>query len=461
MSRRLRFIGLLAGTALTSPTLAAELQPDHIVVVIEENQPYSAIVGNPDAAYINNTLIKNGTLLTDYFATNHPSQPNYFDIFSGNDQGIGSPFLPAPNDNAVPVFKNGSGQVLPSPFALPFGPSVTGTGPSTKIGTDNPPPQTGFNPAIPFSSDPTQGATTPLNTPNLGHALIAAGKTFAGYSEDLLNPSGNGHGNPLAVKNVNSTGTVDYERKHAPWVDWVSNSPTGNQLPASVNQDLTAFQAIAATGNFSALPSLSFVIPNQTDDEHGNFAGGPNIKASDDFLKNQLGSYVDWAKNNNSMLIVTWDEDSFNPKVQRDALGNVVTHMYQKLDSSGNPVFDSHGAPVMVAQPVFVDNNGNPLPVDAFGLPSEVFFDNHVPLIVDGAGVAAGKLESDPNHFSLLRTLEDLEGIPTLSNDPTVTADVGATSFADALLREPTGLSLLLGGLPMFAVMRRRSRTGA
>src|SRR5262249_27884227 len=158
-------------------------------------------------------------------------------------------------------------------------------------GTDNPPAATGFNPAIPAATDPTQGAVVPLNAPNLGAALIKAGKSFAGYSEDLLNPNGSSGGHPLAVSNVSADRKIDYEPKHSPWVNWVSNNPTGNQLPASVNKDFNEFPTTPA--GFAALPTVSFVTPNQIDDEHGNSKNPVSIKASDDFLKNNLAAYAD------------------------------------------------------------------------------------------------------------------------------------------------------------------------
>ncbi|SDR58113.1 Phosphoesterase family protein [Rhizobiales bacterium GAS113] len=61
--------------------------PDHIVVVVEENHGYSQIIGNPDAAYIN-SLAAAGMLFTNYHAVSHPSEPNYFALFSGSTQGI-------------------------------------------------------------------------------------------------------------------------------------------------------------------------------------------------------------------------------------------------------------------------------------------------------------------------------------------------------------------------------------
>jgi phosphatidylinositol-3-phosphatase len=60
---------------------------DHIVVVVEENRSYQDIIGNPEAPYIN-SLAKIGANLSNYHAIEHPSQPNYLDIFSGSNQGV-------------------------------------------------------------------------------------------------------------------------------------------------------------------------------------------------------------------------------------------------------------------------------------------------------------------------------------------------------------------------------------
>ena len=48
-----------------------------------------------DAPYINNTLIGNsGLLYTQSYSPEHPSQPNYLDLFSGSDQGITGDYFP-------------------------------------------------------------------------------------------------------------------------------------------------------------------------------------------------------------------------------------------------------------------------------------------------------------------------------------------------------------------------------
>src|SRR6266550_279019 len=62
-------------------------QFDHIVVVVEENHPYSAIIGNSSAPFINK-LASQGALFKSSFAITHPSQPNYLALFSGSTQGV-------------------------------------------------------------------------------------------------------------------------------------------------------------------------------------------------------------------------------------------------------------------------------------------------------------------------------------------------------------------------------------
>ena len=96
--------------------------PAHVVVVIMENHSFNEIIGSPSAPYINNALVANGAVLTNSRAVEHPSQPNYLDLFSGSNQG---------------------------------------------------------------SHDDATLATAPLSTPNLGALLLAKGLTFTTFSESL------------------------------------------------------------------------------------------------------------------------------------------------------------------------------------------------------------------------------------------------------------------------------------
>ena len=85
--------------AISPPALAASSpwRPDHIVVVMEENRPFSAIYGNTAQAPYLNSLIPRGAVFTQSYALTHPSQPNYFMLFSGSHQGYdGTNIIPTP-----------------------------------------------------------------------------------------------------------------------------------------------------------------------------------------------------------------------------------------------------------------------------------------------------------------------------------------------------------------------------
>ena len=56
--------------------------------------------------------------------------------------------------------------------------------------------------------------------------------------------------------------------------------------------------------DFSKLPTVAFVVPNQLNDMHSG-----SIATGDDWLKSHIDAYARWAVGHNSLLIVTWDED--------------------------------------------------------------------------------------------------------------------------------------------------------
>jgi hypothetical protein len=73
---------------VTTPTI------DHIVIVIEENHSSKKILNNSSAPYMN-SLLKDGVNLINHYAIEHPSQPNYLDLFSGSSQGVTNDLMPA------------------------------------------------------------------------------------------------------------------------------------------------------------------------------------------------------------------------------------------------------------------------------------------------------------------------------------------------------------------------------
>ena len=143
---------------------------------------------------------------------------------------------------------------------------------------------------------------------NEASQLIAAGKSFVGYSEGL----------PAEGSLVCTSGR--YARKHAPWTNFTNLAPT-------TNEPYTAFPK-----TLKKLPTVSWVIPNLDDDMHDG-----TIAEGDTWLKNNLAKYATWAMTHNSLLIVTWDEDDgsqdnqiptifIGPMVKQGQYSEHITH---------------------------------------------------------------------------------------------------------------------------------------
>jgi phosphatidylinositol-3-phosphatase len=80
-------VAAAADTLTWPPTLPRYA---HIVIVVEENKDFEEIFGGKfDAPYINQ-LAKEGASIGHMFGEEHPSQGNYFWLFSGSNQNVGS-----------------------------------------------------------------------------------------------------------------------------------------------------------------------------------------------------------------------------------------------------------------------------------------------------------------------------------------------------------------------------------
>ncbi|MGY6025210.1 alkaline phosphatase family protein [Streptomyces spinosirectus] len=79
--------GLWTGLGGSSSAASGVPTPDHVVVVVMENHAYSQVIGSSSAPYIN-SLKSGGAVLTQSYAQTHPSQPNYYALFSGSTQGV-------------------------------------------------------------------------------------------------------------------------------------------------------------------------------------------------------------------------------------------------------------------------------------------------------------------------------------------------------------------------------------
>lgn len=124
-----------------------------------------------------------------------------------------------------------------------------------------------------------------FNGNNLASSLIDKGLSFNSYAESL----------PAAGDSSCVSG--HYQRKHNPTVNWQNT-----RLTAAANLTFSDFPS-----DFSKLPTVSFVIPDQQNDMHDG-----SFYTADQWLKTHIDPYVTWAFKHNSLLILTWDEDGFN-----------------------------------------------------------------------------------------------------------------------------------------------------
>lgn len=62
-------------------------RPDHVMIVVLENEDASAIIGASDAPYLT-SLAHAGATFSDAHGETHPSEPNYLALFSGSTQGV-------------------------------------------------------------------------------------------------------------------------------------------------------------------------------------------------------------------------------------------------------------------------------------------------------------------------------------------------------------------------------------
>jgi hypothetical protein len=112
-------------------------------------------------------------------------------------------------------------------------------------------------------------------------------------------------------------------------------------------------------GNFPSeyaqLPTVSMIVPNLVNDMHDGRTLLDQIARGDAWLKVNLDAYVQWAKTHNGLLIVTWDED----------------------DGSG---------------------------------------ENRIPTLFIGPMVRPGKYAHRIDHYNVLRTLEEMYGLPPLGS---------------------------------------------
>jgi phosphatidylinositol-3-phosphatase len=195
----------------------------HVFIVVEENAGYSDVIGSSSMPYFNSLANKYG-LATNYFANLHPSIPNYFELTVGKTLTI--------DDSQTPK-------------------------------------------SFPVSDD------------NVVRELLAAGKTWKSYAEDL--PSAGYTGGD----------TAKYLVRHNPlaYMTDVQNTP-------AQAQNLVPFSEFAADLPTANLPEYSFIVPNSCNDAHDC-----PLSTADTWLKTNIDPLINSPVfQKDGLLIIVFDE---------------------------------------------------------------------------------------------------------------------------------------------------------
>ena len=208
---------------MTPPPPASSVRFGHVFIVVEENANYSDVVASPSMPYLNALADKYG-LATNYFANAHPSIPNYFELTTG--------------------------QIV------------------TLIDASTP-------------------QLFPVSADNVVRELLAAGKTWKSYAEDL----------PSAGYTGGDTGR--YAVRHNPLAYFTDMQNHANQL-----QNLVPFTQLAADLNTANLPEYSFIVPNLCNDAHDC-----PLSTADTWLKTNIDPLINSTQfQKDGLLIIVFDE---------------------------------------------------------------------------------------------------------------------------------------------------------
>jgi hypothetical protein len=332
------------------------LRFDHIVIVIEENKNLKDVIGNTTNALYINQLASIGASFTDAHGEWHPSQPNYFALFSGSMQGLVGDKCPAQTPDKTVISPNQSlgGELLKHQ-----------------------------NPTYSFG---TYSENLPLPLPGQKpNDYLKSCFAYKDQNGQLIETNTD----PTKESGNKNDPRDQYVRKHNPWISFTD-------VPASAIHDWQGFpnnatdyakdpKACNATGAnaYSKLPTVSFVIPNDQHEMHTAADLSAKVQQGNTWLNQHMSCYAQWAVSHNSLLIVTWDEDgssdACDPKKTQPVMCPVGAVKYPDMEHTGTKPED-----------------------------------NHIPTIFVGAHVKPGMYDEWINHYNILRTLEDMYGLPPL-----------------------------------------------
>jgi phosphatidylinositol-3-phosphatase len=328
----------------------------HVWVIELENQGYSQSFGHPSAdPYLARTLPEQGALLRDYYAIGHNSADNYIAQISGQ-----SPNLLTQED---------------CPIWVPL-PDIT-VGPYHQV------------------LAPQGGCVFPASIPTLGSQLSDAKLSWTAYLQDMGNnpardrtaatPRGPACGHPATwgIDHTQSATTTDqYAARHQGFMYFRSVTANAAYCAAHVLSFRPLSSDLAAA---STTPAFSWISPNLCNDGHDVpcVTGEPGgLRQIDTFLAHWVPLIMaSPAYKDGGLILITFDEGSTKAACCGENSGFSSSHPSTLSPGLGGPGGGDVG---LVALSPFIKP----------GTVSAVAY----------------------NHYSLLRTIEDIFALPHLGD---------------------------------------------
>ena len=248
-----------------------------VFTIVLENHDYAEIVGSANAPYIN-SLIAQGGLATAYKDTGHPSLPNYLHLISG--------------DNQYPGF------IDLDPTTFPF----------------------------------------PVDKPNLGTQLVAAGIKWRSYQESMVTP-------------CKLSGSGPFAPKHDPFL-YFKDQQTATQQCNDTNVDYGQFfTADLATNDYRYM----WITPNLTSDGHDP-SNDPvaALTTSDTWLSQEVPKILaSEGFKANGILFITWDEAEGRNGDDIDKIPMIIVSPRLKQAGMTSPTAFTHASYLATIEDLF------------------------------------------------------------------------------------------------------------
>ena len=377
--KRWQFGWILAGFAAsaiavaateTAPAAPAAVQPSirHVFVIVLENEGFERTFGAHSAApYLARELPRHGVLLSQYFGTAHFSLGNYLAMISG--QG-GTPETRGDCDTYADFVQTGT---------TPDGQAIG------------------------------RGCVYPSTVHTLADQLTAKGYSWRAYEEDMGNDTSResatcGHPRldaPDATQKAEPPSTRvpsgdQYATRHNPFMYFHSiiDSPDCDRHVVSLSQLVTDLASVTTTPNFS------FITPNLCHDGHDapcvtGERGG--LGSADAFLRRWVPRILaSPGYRDGGLLLVTFDEGDVD---EQKLAGRAIAYR-----ARGATCCRQEPGPNIGSFPQTIRDGADTETFDSFG-------GERTGAVLISPRVAPGRVSVTPfNHYSLLKTLEDLFG---------------------------------------------------